>query len=200
MPKLIDIDALFDTTVRAFAELGYGAATTQEIASRAGVHEVTLFRRYGTKAALIEAALSHCLAAAPFGRVVATDDVRADLAAIVEAYALTNRAYGGAVVMLLMEVPRHPELSGALSALKANLDNAGRIVAGHQERGRILPGDPVQKVGYLIAPVLAAGLWARSGTALAAWEFDPWAVADAFLYGQRPAPAGDGAPTVNATG
>jgi AcrR family transcriptional regulator len=191
MPKIIDIDALFDTTVRAFAELGYGAATTQEIASRAGVHEVTLFRRYGTKAALIEAALSHCLAAAPFARVVATDDVRADLAAIVEAYDKTNRAYGGAVVTLLTEIPRHPELRGALSALTANLDSAARIIAGHQERGCIGPGDPVQKVGYLIAPLLAAGLWARSGTALGVWDFDPWAVADTFLDGHGPAPADD---------
>ncbi len=192
MPKVIDIDRLFHATVRVFAERGYDAATTQEIASRAGVNEVTLYRRYGNKAALVAAALSHVLAEAPLGRVVASDDVRADLAAIVEAYARTNESFGEAVVTVLTEIPRHPELRPAISALMPNLQRAARVMATHQERGAIGPGDPLQKVMFLIAPMLAEGLWRRSGAGAQASALDPLAVADAFLDGHRPEAIGQG--------
>jgi AcrR family transcriptional regulator len=66
MPKYIDEDKLFEATVAVFAECGYRATTTQEIARRAGVNEVTLFRRYGAKAALINTALTHVLAETSF--------------------------------------------------------------------------------------------------------------------------------------
>jgi len=82
MPKVIDVDNVFEATVRVFAERGYRATTTKEIAARAGVSEVTLYRRYGRKAALVEWALAHCLSGSPFGQLVASDDVTADLTAI----------------------------------------------------------------------------------------------------------------------
>ena len=69
MPKRIDEDKLFGATVTVFAESGYRSTTTQEIAKRAGVNEVTLFRRYGDKASLINAALTHVLADTSFARV-----------------------------------------------------------------------------------------------------------------------------------
>ncbi len=56
MPRRIDVERLFEETVTVFAERGYRATTTREIARRAGINEVTLFRRYGDKAALINAA------------------------------------------------------------------------------------------------------------------------------------------------
>ena len=36
MPKLIDVDILFEAVVRVFADRGYAATTTLEIAARAG--------------------------------------------------------------------------------------------------------------------------------------------------------------------
>ncbi len=82
MPKKIDTAHLFKTTVQLFAEHGYSACTTQAIAAAAGVGEVTIFRRYGNKAGLIEAALSHCLPRSPLGKLTASEDVLADLTAI----------------------------------------------------------------------------------------------------------------------
>ena len=183
MPKVIDVDELYRVTVRLFSERGYDAATTQEIAAHAGVSEVTLYRRFGTKAALVAAALHHVLADAPFGKVEASGDVRADLIAIAQAYAETNRAFGDAVITLLTNIPRHPELRQAIPTLLPNLQRAAHIVATHQERGAIAPGDPLQKVVALIAPLLAEGLWRRVGAGVAVPAFDPVAVADAFLRG-----------------
>ena len=47
MPRRIDVDAVLAAAVSVFAEKGYRTTTTKEIAERAGVNEVTLFRRYG---------------------------------------------------------------------------------------------------------------------------------------------------------
>ena len=183
MPKAIDVDHLFEVTVRVFSERGYAAATTQDIAARAGVNEVTLYRRYGTKAALVGAALSHVLARSPFSRIDSSDDVRRDLAGIVEAYTATNRAYGEAVVILLAELPRHPELRAAAAALMPNLERAAGILRRHQERGAIGPGDPFRLLVLLISPMLAEGLWRRSGVASGPAALDALETVDGFLRG-----------------
>lgn len=68
-------DQILDAAARVYAEHGFRGATTRRIADAAGVNEVTLFRTFGSKAALIEAALrqtgaadagtSHALPAVP---------------------------------------------------------------------------------------------------------------------------------------
>lgn len=52
-------DQILDAAARVYAEHGFRGATTRRIADAAGVNEVTLFRTFGSKAALIEAALRH---------------------------------------------------------------------------------------------------------------------------------------------
>ena len=56
---------LLDAAARVFAETGYRGATTRRIALEAGVNEVTLFRHFGSKAELMQAALEHFGEAAP---------------------------------------------------------------------------------------------------------------------------------------
>jgi AcrR family transcriptional regulator len=185
MPRHIDVDGLFDATVTVFAERGYRATTTQEIARRAGVNEVTLFRRYGDKATLINTALTHALAKSPFARLTVTDDVTADLVALVVAYAETAEKYGAAVVALAVEVPRHPELRAAMAAFMPNLHNAIQVIATHQDRGQLTPGDPTEKLLMLIAPVMMHGLWNRTGAKKLGPELDPKALVAAFLDGHH---------------
>jgi AcrR family transcriptional regulator len=185
MPKRIDEDKLFRATVTVFAESGYRSTTTQEIAKRAGVNEVTLFRRYGDKASLINAALTHVLADTSFARVTFTHDVEADLVALVRAYAETAQTYGGAVMTLLTDAPRHPELREAMAALMPNLLNAARLIEEHQDRGQLAQGDPMQKLVMLIAPQLVSGLWARTGAAVPGAGFDPETFVADFLKGHR---------------
>ena len=52
-------DHILDAAARVYAEHGFRGATTRRIADAAGVNEVTLFRTFGSKATLIEAALRH---------------------------------------------------------------------------------------------------------------------------------------------
>ena len=51
-------DQLLDAAARLYAEAGYRGATTRRIASEAGVNEITLFRQFGSKDALIREAIA----------------------------------------------------------------------------------------------------------------------------------------------
>jgi len=50
-------DQLLDAAARLYAETGYRGATTRRIATEAGVNEITLFRHFGSKDALIREAI-----------------------------------------------------------------------------------------------------------------------------------------------
>src|ERR687886_2533165 len=52
-------DKLLDAAARVYAEAGYRGATTRRIAQEAGVNEITLFRHFGSKDALILEAVRH---------------------------------------------------------------------------------------------------------------------------------------------
>ena len=61
-------DRILQATLRVYAESGFRGATTRRVAQEAGVNEITLFRHFGTKEALVKAALKaggHGLRAAP---------------------------------------------------------------------------------------------------------------------------------------
>jgi AcrR family transcriptional regulator len=51
-------EQLLDAAARLYAEAGYRGATTRRIAVEAGVNEITLFRHFGSKDALIRAAIT----------------------------------------------------------------------------------------------------------------------------------------------
>lgn len=51
-------ESLLEAAVEVFADLGWRGTTTRRVAERAGVNEVTLFRHFGSKEALIEAAVA----------------------------------------------------------------------------------------------------------------------------------------------
>ncbi len=52
-------NALIDAARSEFSEQGYGGAKTREIAGRAGVSEVTLFRHFGSKSKLFKETVFH---------------------------------------------------------------------------------------------------------------------------------------------
>ena len=51
-------DQLLDAAALLYAEAGYRGATTRRIALQAGVNEITLFRQFGTKEALMREAIA----------------------------------------------------------------------------------------------------------------------------------------------
>ena len=66
LPTPMDIrDRILDAAKRVYAQHGFRGATTRLIANEAGVNEVTLFRTFGSKAALFEALMQHHVARSP---------------------------------------------------------------------------------------------------------------------------------------
>jgi len=185
LPKVIDTDSLFRATVHLFAERGYEATTTQEIARQAGVNEATLYRRFGSKPKLIGEALRHCLANSPFAELRASDDTKADLLAIVIAYEKTFQAFGGAVMTLMLEMSRNDELKAASAAFMPNFSNAAQIIAFHQENGALREGNPAQILSVLIAPMMVSGMMERSKAALNIPAFSAEQIVNGFLNGHQ---------------
>ena len=185
MPKTVDVNRIHQSALQVFVERGYEAATTKEIAERAGVNEATLYRRFNTKAELIRTALAQELSNSPFGHLKGSDDARADIAMIVKAYIETYEVFGAVVMALLSEAARHPEIQSATSAMLPNLQNAAQIIARHQAAGKITPGNPVLKLITLIAPIAMRGMIPSSVQGLVGdlGEIDPEHLATDFLNG-----------------
>ncbi|WP_422375043.1 TetR/AcrR family transcriptional regulator [Roseibium sp.] len=163
MPKSVDTADIYAAAIALFCERGFGGTTTRQIADRAGINEVTLFRRFGSKAALMEAAIIDALAEAPFGQVTPSADVTSDLSTIVEAYLATYQRHGGLALTLFSQLPHHPELAGTTPALMENLQNVAGVLAHHQAQGRIRPGNPIRFAVELIAPLAMVGFLNQLG-------------------------------------
>ena len=58
-PIMISRERILEAAARVYAKHGFRGATTRLIAIEAGVNEVTLFRTFGSKSALLEAVLTH---------------------------------------------------------------------------------------------------------------------------------------------
>ncbi len=82
-------EKLLLAAIALMAEKGYDSTTTKEIAAAAGVNEVTLFRHFGTKQRLLEAAFQRYHYADEMTRLFAeelTYELHADLLKISHAY------------------------------------------------------------------------------------------------------------------
>jgi len=88
-------DKILLAAIDLMAEKGYKGATTREIAALAGVNEVTLFRHFGSKQKLLEAAFDRFHYGEEMARLFrerVTWDLRADLLLIARTYhSIMNR-------------------------------------------------------------------------------------------------------------
>jgi AcrR family transcriptional regulator len=188
MPKIVDESRIFTVAVDQLMTRGYDGATTRDIAAAAGVNEVTLFRRYGSKAGLIEQAIASRLADTPLNRLAYTGDLTADLEALVRAYLLTNEAHGDIIPIILIEVSRHPDLGSSMGVPWKNLQGAIGIVQRYQEQGRLNREPPITTISSLLGPVMISQMLRRANLRLEAPIVDPEAHVEAFLRGRERRP------------
>jgi AcrR family transcriptional regulator len=188
MPKIVDESRIFQVAIDQLMARGYEGATTRDISAAAGVNEVTLFRRYGSKAGLIEQAIASRLADTPLNRLTYTGDLEADLVSIVRAYLLTNEAHGDIVPVLLIEVSRHPDLRSSVGVPWRNLYGAIGIIQRYQHDGLLGEEHPLSVIGSLLGPVMISQLLRRANLELEAPTVDPQAHVEAFLRGRQRRP------------
>jgi AcrR family transcriptional regulator len=185
MPKVIDETKIFSAALEILVSHGYEGATTQNIADVAGVNEVTLFRKYGSKAGLFEKVIEHQLSNTPLNKLHYTGDLEADLLAIVEAYTETNETYGDIIPILLIEMPRYPDLQGSFNTPWRNIQTILKTIQRYQEQGLLKNESPLASLSALIGPILVSQMLRHAKLNLPVPDIDAQAHVDAFLQGRK---------------
>lgn len=189
MPKVIDEDGVFEAALDLLVQYGYEGATTQKIADAAGVNEVTLFRRYGSKAALFEQALRQRLSDTPLEKLVYTGDLDADLRAIVEAYIETNALHGDIVPLILVEAPRNQDIQRSLNIPWNNIQIILKILERYQSQGSLKSESPLASLTALIGPIMVGQMFRRASPDMPLPVVDPNDHVTGFLRGRVGRPA-----------
>lgn len=185
MPKVIDETKIFSAAINILMSLGYDGATTKEIADIAGVNEVTLFRKYGSKAGLFEKAIEHQLADTPLNKLVYTGDIEADLLVILEAYIETNERYGDIIPIILLELPRNPDLQSSVNTPLNNLQSATKIIQKYQKQGLLKKEAPLATLSALMGPIMINQMFRHASLDLPIPPIDPQVHVDYFLNGRK---------------
>ncbi|MCX4244332.1 TetR/AcrR family transcriptional regulator [Paraliomyxa miuraensis] len=167
MPKLISDDRILDAAVATVAEHGFAGATTRQIATVAEVNEVTLFRKFGTKANLLREAMVRELAAfEDAGGARYSGDVHADLRRVVELYRGLVERRGRLIPVLLAELPRWPELREVVEIPQRVIASVAVVLARYQQEGVLEPEPPLLAVASLLAPLMVLELVRGTNEAL----------------------------------
>jgi AcrR family transcriptional regulator len=185
MPKVIDETKIFSTALDILISHGYEGATTQKIADFAGVNEVTLFRKYGSKAGLFEKVIEHQLSDTPLNKLAYTGDLEADLLAIVEAYVETNETHGNIIPLLLIEMPRYPDLQESFNTPWKNIQAIIKIIQKYQKQGHLKNEPLLASLSALIGPILVSQMLQHANLNLPVPAIDPQAHVDSFLHGRK---------------
>jgi AcrR family transcriptional regulator len=188
-PRVPD-DHILDAAIAIVVEHGYAGATTREIAARAGINEVTLFRRFESKARLVRAAIHRDLGETTARIASPTGDLRADLLAVLERYCVTYRDHGSLPLVVILESVRNPDLAGLIAEPTAAQLALRELVAAYQDAGELVREPPALAVNALLGPLLAHAVDSQLGIA-ATDPPTPQMLLEGFLRGRR---ARDGQP------
>jgi AcrR family transcriptional regulator len=190
VPQTATAEAIIDATLQLIGEKGLKGTTTRAIAQAAGVHEVTIFRNFGTKTGLVNAAIAHRFATVQVDSVRYTGDVEADLVRLAQSYHDHIDSFGPVARSLLTEVPFDPDLaegrSGALRLFGAIAAMLGR----YQAEGSLRPEPPEALVPAFLGPIVMPFVMGYPASAGIAPEFDAAQYVNRFLHGRAGAAAG----------
>lgn len=148
-------DRILDAASDLFSERGYRGTATTAIAERAGINEVTLFRRFGNKRGILAALArrwTEGMAGLAVDAYADSGDVRGTIAALARLEFDGAEQYGAAAMRLAMEAPSVPDIQEAMGA--SPHDNLAGLAAYLRER---------QEDGSVRA------------------DLSPWVMADAFF-------------------
>jgi AcrR family transcriptional regulator len=158
---------LIEAATQVFAQAGVQGATTREIASVAGVNEVTLFRHFASKEQLLKAAIENVLALQTEALAhpeAWTNDLYTDLRHYAQLYNAMLEAQEDLIRTFIGEAKRHPEAARRVmqEAAKPLREKLVAYLQSSQMRGVVRPDvDPVSAVD-MFTGMLLAGMLRRS--------------------------------------
>ena len=132
-------DKILSAAVRVYSQHGFRGATTRLIAQEADVNEVTLFRTFGSKEALIEEAIRFHSASAEFARLPEEpEDPERELTAWCEAHMAHMRLGRSLIVSCMADRVERPEVAcGAANGANRAWAELKRYLERLQATGRM---------------------------------------------------------------
>lgn len=155
MPKQVDDNQVFRAVTKLLVEKGYAGTTTKQIAEEANINEVTLFRKYGSKAQLVIQSIAERATRDDIHSVVQySGDIEADLLTILTRYMAFAEEHGEFFPIILSEMSRYPELAGALDTPMRLMQTIGALLERYQQEGTLAQEPPMSAVVSLIGPLI----------------------------------------------
>jgi AcrR family transcriptional regulator len=185
MPKVITDIQIFQAVIKTITERGYAGSTTRQIAEDAGVSEVTLFRKYGSKAELIKRTIGSLVEQSGFESATQyTGDIHADLVRVLKAYregVIRNEHF---FFILFAELSRNPELADSFSQPLGLFQSIGQLLAHYQSDSVLKAENPLHSVASLLGPLIYFSMISRSAGYTSMPPIDMDAHVQYFLEGR----------------
>jgi AcrR family transcriptional regulator len=140
-------ERIIDAAIQVFGELGYTRATTREIARRAQVNEVTIFRIFKTKAELFRTSIQErSLIGEISAHIQMPEETSIDEALYQNmAFVLALLRKNAHMIRLVLgDASSNPEVGGLMSdlALVQGVQIVSHFITRLMERGLLRQGDP----------------------------------------------------------
>lgn len=183
MPKVINDHDVFRAALEVVSACGYERATTKNIADAAGIHEATLFRKYGSKIMLIQQAIRAQFLDVPLAKVGYTGNLQMDLLSIIEAYLKTSEIVGNILPILLIEIPRNPDLKNLFMIPWENISRAADILEQYQKQNLLKQEPVLNSISVLLGPLMVRHLFSGANLDLPIPAIEPQVYVENFLRG-----------------
>ena len=154
MNKSVPEQQILDAALKIIIEHGYAGATTRQIAEEAGVNEVTLFRRFGSKKNMLLASVERQLAEFAEEGIHYSGNLTADLTQITTFHLRMSKHRGKLFPVLMAELPRQPELLEVVQKPLEAMLQIRAIIERYQDEGKLIKEDPFYTVANLIGPLI----------------------------------------------
>lgn len=186
MPKIIEDNLIYEAVMQVISERGYSGATTQQMARTAGVSEVTLFRKYGSKQVLVKQTIAFIIAQADLGSAARySGDLQADLLRVVQAYQDSAVKHGDFITSFFSEITRNPELVDSFDEPVNIFLGIGKLMLRYQTEGLLQKEPPIHSVAALLGPLMAAAMMRKTIKNEPIFPVDPREHVTKFLAGRR---------------
>ena len=156
-------DQILTAAIDVYGQHGFRGATTRRIADAAGVNEVTVFRHFGSKEALLAEAIRH--AASQSARIALPAepaDPLADLTTWAQSQLEHLRGRSSIIRTCMSELGERPELTGcAAIGPRSALSELTAYLRALRAKGRVRSDAPLEAAAAMLLGVLFSDAMSR---------------------------------------